>query len=403
MPQKRDKKKISDAIVKISIVGITLGLAIMILSVAIVTGFKDKIRTQITGFGSHIIITNFDLNASYETHPISKKQDFYPSITKTKGIKHIQTFATKSGIIKTNTDMQGVVLKGIGTDFDWSFFEKNLVDGKKFTLNDSTRSKRTIISKNLADLLKLKKGDTILTYFIQNPPRYRKFIISGIYETGLEDYDKLFILVDIKHIQRLNNWTKDQISGFEILIDDFDKIKEMTDIVYEIAGFNIGKDGSKLRIRNIKEAQPQIFEWLQLTDTNVWVILILMLTVAGFNMISGLLILILERINMIGVLKAMGAENWLIRKIFLYNAIFLTGRGLLWGNVIGIGLCLIQEHFKVIKLDPASYYINSVPINLEIIPLLLLNLGTMVVILSMLVIPSFIISRVSPVKAIKFN
>ncbi len=401
--EKKTNNNFSYAIINIAVASIAIGLVIMILSVAILTGFKNQIQKKVTGFGSHILITNFDTNVSYETEPISKNQDFYVNSKKIKGIKNIQVFATKAGIIKTKTDIQGVVLKGIGSDYDWSFFKNNIVDGSVFTVKDNAKTNKVIISKYIADLLKLKVGDNLFMYFIQNPPRLRKFKISGIYHTSLDEFDKLFIIADIAHIQKLNNWQSDQISGFEISIDDFEQINEMTDKVYDIAGYKINSDGSKMRVSNIIQEYPQIFDWLALTNVNVRVILILMLIVAGFNMISGLLIIILERTNMIGVLKALGATNWNIRKIFLYNAAFLITKGLLWGNAIGIVICLLQSYFGIIKLDPSSYHMSVVPINLKLMHLLLLNAGTLFATVLMLLVPSFIVTKISPIKAIRFN
>jgi len=400
---KEQSRNISRPIITIAISGIALGLAIMIVAVAIVTGFKNEIRNKVIGFGSHIQIINYDTKSSFETIPIKKNQDFYPDIKNDDGIKQIQVFATKPGIIKTDTDIQGVVLKGIGSDFDWSFFKKNLVDGNTFNITDSLRTNKALISKYIASLLKLKTGDDFIMYFVQDPPRMRRFFVEGIYNTSLEALDKLFILVDISHIQRLNGWTENEITGFEILIDYYKNIEYMTDYVRDIAGYQFDEDGALLKTININEKYPQYFEWLELQDTNVWVILILMLVVAVFNMISGLLILILERTNMIGILKAIGTENWSIRKIFLYQSSYLIAKGLFWGNLIGISLCLVQFHFGIIKLDPSSYWVPVVPINLRILPIILLNLGTLLITFLMLIIPSAIISKISPVKTIRFN
>ena len=393
----------SKAIIRIASIAISLGLIVMILSVAIVTGFKSQIRNKVIGFGSHITITNMDNNTSYETIPINKNQSFYPSLEKEVGIKHIQVYAIKAGIIKTNTEIQGVVLKGVGKDYDWSFFEKNIVEGKHFSVSDTAKNNQVIISKQISTLLKLKTGDNLFMYFIQNPPRLRKFKICGIYETSFEDLDKLIIIADIAQIQKLNDWTDEQISGFEVLINDYEQIDNITSLVQDKAGFKFNADGSKLRVSNIKQNNPQIFDWLALTDTNVIIILVLMLIVAGFNMITGLLVIILERTNMIGILKALGTSNWSIRKIFLYQATFIIGKGLIWGNIIGIGLCIIQYYTHLVKLDPASYYVTSVPINLNFLHLLFLNIGTLIVTIFMLILPSYIITRISPVKAIKFN
>ncbi len=399
---KEIKPRISRPIVNIAVIGIALGFIIMILAISIVSGFKKEIRQKVVGFGSHIQITNYDANYSFETVPISKNQDFYPGITYIKGIKNIQIFATKVGVLKTDTEIQGVILKGIGSDFDWSFFEKNIVEGKSFRVSDTAKTNKILISKKIASLLNLKVGDKLSAYFIQDPPRIRKFHIEGIYETGLMEFDEMFAIVDIGHVQKLNDWDNDQISGFEILINDYNELDNMKMAVFNIAGTKFDKTGSKLKVQSVKEKYPYFFAWIRLFDTNVWVILILMTLVAGFNMVSGLLIIILERTKMIGILKSIGAENASVRKIFLYNAMFLTGKGLLWGNVIGIAICLLQHYTGLFPLDPESYYVNTVPINLNISSILLLNIGTLLVTTIMMVIPSFVITKISPIKAIQF-
>ncbi len=398
-----DKKKISRPIISIAIIGIALGLAVMILSVAIVTGFKSQIRDKIIGFGSHIQIVNYDANTSFETTPVNKQQKFYPALDTVEGVKHIQVFAIKAGILKTRENIQGAVLKGVGPDFDWSFFKKNIVRGQAFQVNDSTTTDQILISQHIANLLKLDTSDYVGMYFVEDPPRMRRFKIAGIYNTGLEELDKQFILGDIKHVQSLNNWESNQVSGFEVLIREFDQIPRMADLIRNNYTYRVFSDGSKLRVISITEKYPQIFDWLNITDINVWVILILMVAVAGFNMISGLLILILERTNMIGLFKAMGSRNWNIRKIFLYLSSFLIGRGLLWGNVIGIALCLVQQHFGLVHLDPTNYMLHTVPINLKISHILLLNVGSLLITVLMLVVPSYVVARISPVKTIRFN
>ena len=397
------KKGISQPIVTIAVIGIALGLAVMILSVAIVTGFKSEISNKVIGFGSHIQILNYDTNVSFETKPISKHQSFYEDIKNLAGVKQIQEFAIKAGIIKTETDIQAIVLKGVGSDFDWSFFNQNMVEGKPFKVVDSVKTNNIIISKYIASILNLKTGDKIAAYFIQQPARMRSFTITGIYETSLAEFDEKFALVDIKHIQKLNNWTNNQISGFEVLIENFPQIEKMTEDVRDIVGFHFNPDGTKLKVLSIKQKYPQMFDWLNLTDMNVWIILILMISVSGFNMVSGLLILILERTNMIGILKAMGTKNWSIRKIFLYQSGFLVSKGLLWGNIIGIAICLLQAKFQIFKLDAASYYLDAVPINLKLWHIFALNAGTLVITIIMLIVPSYIISRLSPEKTIRFN
>ena len=400
---RREGTSFSRPINVIAIVGIAMGLAVMILAVAILTGFKQHIREKVVGFGSHIQIMNFDSNISFETTPISDTQKFIPKIKQIPGISHIQVFATKAGIIRTDEDIQGVVLKGIGSDFDWSYFKSNMVDGSVFTVNDTGRTDKVIISKKIADMLRLKTGDSFATLFIQDPPRMRKFTISGIYETSLEEFDKMYVFCDIGHIKRLNNWLEDQVSGFEVYINDFDKLDEMTSEVREAIGYKITEEDTKFKVTNIRIRYPQIFDWLNFQDINVIVIILLMLIVAGFNMISGLLILILEKTNMIGVLKSLGAEDVTIRRMFLYQAAYLIGKGLFWGNFIGIGLAYLQLKTGIIALDPSSYYIKTVPVNLNLIHILLLNAGTMASIIIMLLVPSQLISRITPVKAIKYD
>ena len=400
---RRQETSFSQPINVIAITGISLGLAVMIIAVSTLTGFKKQIREKVVGFGSHIQIMNFDSNISYETSPISSRQNFAEKIRKIPGIRHIQVFGTKAGIIKTDEEIQGVVLKGIGSDYDWTYFSSNIVEGSVFTVSDTGWTNQVIISRKLSDMLNLKKGDSFSMYFVQDPPRSRKFTISGIYETSLEEFDKIYVFCDIGHIKRLNGWDDDQVSGFEVFIDDFDKLDLMSAEVRGAIGYRIAEDEEKFKVTNIRTRYPQIFDWLNFQDINVIIIVILMLVVAGFNMISGLLILILEKTNMIGILKALGSEDVSIRRIFLYQAAYLIGKGLLWGNLIGIGLAFIQLKTGLISLDPSSYYIKTVPVNLNLVHILLLNAGTMAAIILMLLVPSQLISRITPVKAIKYD
>ena len=400
---RREGTSFSRPINVIAIVGIAMGLAVMILAVAILTGFKQQIREKVVGFGSHIQIMNYDSNISFETTPISDTQKFIPLIKQIPGIQHIQVFATKAGIIRTDEDIQGVVLKGIGSDFDWDYFKSNMVDGSVFTVTDTGRTDKVIISKKISDMLRLKTGDSFAMLFIQDPPRMRKFTIGGIYETSLEEFDKMYVYCDIGHIKRLNGWKNDQVSGFEVFINDFGKLDELTSAVRDAIGYKIAEEDTKFKTSNIRMRYPQIFDWLNFQDINVIIIIFLMLIVAGFNMISGLLILILEKTNMIGILKSLGAEDITIRRMFLYQAAYLIGKGLFWGNFIGIGLAYFQLKTGVITLDPSSYYIKTVPVNLELAHILLLNAGTMAAIIIMLLVPSQLISRISPVKAIRYD
>ena len=387
----------------IAIIGISIGLAVMILAVSTLTGFKKAIREKVVGFGANIQIIHFDSNLSLETIPVSDTQEFIPVIRKLPGVSHVQVFATKAGIIKTDEEIQGVVLKGIGSDYDWSYFRSNLVDGEVFSVSDTGRTDRVIISKKISDMLNLKTGDSFVMHFVQDPPRMRKFTISGIYETSLEEFDKMYVFCDIAHIKRLNGWADDMVSGFEIFIDNFDDLDNMTLEVRDAIGYRLTEDETKFKVTNIRMKYPQIFDWLNFQDINVIIIITLMLIVSGFNMVSGLLILILEKTNMIGVLKALGSEDRMIRRVFLYQAAYLIGKGLLWGNLIGIGLSLLQKYTGLATLDPSSYYIKTVPVNLQPAHILLINAGTMVAIIIMLLVPSQLISRITPVKAIRYD
>ena len=395
----KSKANFSKPIVRLGVISVALGLSVMIISVAIVTGFQKQVREKVIGFGSHIQISNFEVNSSYEASPLNKNQPFYPFLDTIEGIRHIQVFANKAGIIKTDDQIEGVILKGVGSDYDWSFFENKITEGRHFTVTDSVKTDEVIISKSLASRLKLKLGDPLLMYFIisdELQPRGRKFKISGIYETGLEEFDRMYVLGDIYHIQKLNKWGDDQVGGFEVLINDFDKIEKMGELVYNYIGY-------KLDSQTIKQKQPQIFEWLSLQDMNVIIIIALMVMVAGITMISTLLILILEKTNMIGTLKALGTKNKSIRKIFIYNAVYIIGKGLLWGNLIALGLCMVQIKTGIFKLNQESYYVSEVPVNLQLSHFLVINSGTLIFCTLMLVIPTYIITKISPVKAIRFS
>lgn len=397
------KRKISGSLVNVTIFGVALCIAVMIISIAILQGFKNEIRNKVVGFGSHIQILNYDSNSSYETTPISNKQDFIVDLKNAEGIKHVQQFATKAGILKTESDIQGVVLKGVGTDFSWDFFQQSMVEGKTFAVKDSEKTNEIIISRYIAKLLKLKVGDEISMYFIQDPPRVRVFTISGIYETSVEEFDKIIVLCDIKHIQKLNNWTDDQISGFEVFVNKFDDIDKMTVVVNDIVGYSFMENGQTLQVLSIKQKYPQIFDWVNLQDLNVMIIIILMLVVCGFNMIAGLLILILDRTELIGLLKALGSTNKRIRRIFLFESVFIIFKGLFWGNLVGLAICLGQQYTKFLKLDASSYYIDHVPILLDPWYIVLLNVGVVIATLLFLIIPSSIISRFSPAEIIRFK
>jgi lipoprotein-releasing system permease protein len=401
--KQHSKGSFSRPIVAVAIGGIAIGLAVMIVSVAIVTGFKKEISEKVIGFGAHLQIVNYDNNSSYETVPITSEQDWVEDITELEGIRSVNKFIVKAGIIKTDEYLHGAVFKGIDTDYDWTFFCQYLVEGDTLTIVDSLKSGNILVSEYIANALHLNLGDDLGAYFIQDPPRMRKFIVSGIYNTQLTDLDKLFVLVDIKHLRKLNNWDENQITGFEIQVENFSKLVDYEIAVNRMVGNNFSPDGSVLKVRSIKEEYPGIFDWLSLLDMNVWIILFLMLAVAGFNMVSGLLVIILERVNMIGIMKSMGARNIQIEKVFVYFAGFLISRGLLFGNIIGIGLCLIQMFTGVVTLDPESYYVSSVPINLNVWHILILNVGTMLTTILIMIFPSMIVSKINPADSIRFN
>jgi lipoprotein-releasing system permease protein len=393
----KNKANFSRPIVRIAILSIGLGLTVMFVAVAILTGFQKEVREKVIGFGAHIQISHYDENSSLETKPISMHQDFYPSLETVKGIRHIQVYATKAGIIKTADQIQGIVLKGIGPDYDVSFFSNKIIAGHFLHLSDTGKTNDVLISKNLASLLKLHLNDDIRMYFISGTTTLgRKFHIAGIYETGLEEFDKVYVLCDIRHIQKLNNWQPDEVGGFEVILDNFNDLGKMGKYVYR-------KIGMTLDAKTIRDLYPQIFDWLDLQDINVLIILVLMVLVSGITMISTLLILILERTNMIGILKALGMPNRGIRRVFLINAVYIIGQGLFWGNLVGATLCILQQKYGIITLPQESYYVSVVPVNLELWNILLLNAGTVVVCLAMLLLPSFVTSRISPVKAIRFS
>ena len=397
------KKNVSRPAVRIATIGIALGLAVMIISVAVVIGFKNEIRNKTIGFGGHIQITNFDNNNTYAMNPIKADNALIKKIASLDGVRHVEKFATKPGIIKTDTEFQGIVIKGVDANFDWNFFKSNMVEGRIIDVSHSAASKEVVLSKYMANLLGLKLGDSFFTYFIQDQVRARKFKIVGIYSTNFIEYDKLFLIADMRQVQSLNDWDKDSFSGLEVLISDFDRIDEVGDAVYDATANKFNKEGAAYSTQTIKQINPQIFSWLDLLDMNVWVILFLMLAVSGFNMISGLLILILERTNMIGILKSIGATNWSVRKIFLYHSFFLIGKGMLWGNFIGLSLCAIQYFTGIVPLDPEAYYVATVPIYFNWLYIVLLNVGTLIASLLMMIGPSYLITKINPAKIIRYE
>lgn len=394
------KSSISAPIIKIAISAIAIGMIMMIISVATGIGLQQKIREKISAFNGHIIISNYDNNLSEVTLvPISKKQDFYPKFNSVSGINHIQAIATKAGIIRTDNAFEGIVLKGVGKDYNWNNIKEYLVSGRipDFSKN---LNEEVVISQFLANRLNLKVGDSFNTFFIKEEqnklPISRRFKITGIFNSGFQEFDATYIIGDIRHLQRINKWNADEVGAFEVFLDNFNDIKVKGEQVYE-------QTGSTLDTKTIIEKYSYIFEWLQLFDFNIIVILVVMILVATINMVVALLVLILERTQMIGILKALGADNWSVRKIFLYNAFYLIIRGLFWGNLIGISLLLIQQHFGIIKLNPENYYVDQAPVYLNWGYIIALNFLTIGICFLVLLIPSYIITKISPVKAIRFD
>ena len=393
----QSNRTFSKLIVRIAIVGIMLGLGVMILSVAVIRGFKLEIRQKLRGFAGDILIQKFDNNNSDQTSPIFIDIPFVRKVQANPLFTRVMPVATKPGIIKTATEIEGVVMKGISKNYDWTFFKKILVAGKVIDFTDPVEAQKQImISSYTASRLKLKVGDKFLMYFVQEPLKKRPFYITGIFDVGVEDIDKTFVVGDLGLIVKLNNWNNDEIGGYELRVSDFDRLDEANDFLSD-------KMPLKLKSYTVSESYPAIFEWLKLLDVNAQVMLVLMLIVATINMISALLIIILERTSMIGIFKAMGAGNWTIQKIFLYNASYLIGIGLILGNVFGLGISYFQYYTQFFKLDEESYYMKFVPIKIQWTDIVLLNAGTLVICLLVLIIPSTLVSKISPVKAIRFK
>jgi lipoprotein-releasing system permease protein len=400
---KEAKQKISGSIVRLATGGIALSLMIMIIAVGIVVGFKKEVRNKLIGFGSDVQVSASFSNQTYETVPIQFDTLLINKLKQQPSVLHVQPFATLPGIMKVGDDFHGMVFKGVDAQYDWSFFQKNLKEGEICPISDSSGN-QTLISKKIADLLHLKVGDKFHTYFVINGKvRVRPLSVSGIYSTGFSDYDNLFVVGDIRHIRKLNQWEDDQCSGIEIDIHDFNQLEEAKKEIYSVVGNRFDNKGNYYMMKDITEINPQIFGWLDLLDTNVVIIFILMIAVAGFTMISGLLILILDRTNMIGVLKAMGANNASIQKLFLYIALFIVGKGMLIGNFLAFTFCFLQKKFGIIQLDPEVYYVESVPVELSWLNILWVNVGVFLLSTIILRLSTFIITKISPIRSIRFE
>lgn len=406
------KNNMSSPIVKIGTTGIALGVAVMIITMAVITGFQQQITKKITTFTAHLQINDYDENPSQEPNPIVVDAAVLQAVSAHDNVKHAQAFATKNGILKTKTENEGIVLKGVSADYDWSYLEPYLSEGATLNISDTAVSKDIFISKAIATKLNLKLNQKLLVYFmskkkltdttfsgqnyIEYEPRVKDFYVKGIFNTGFADFDKNLVFVDLKQIQKLNYWNPQQVGGYEVYLNDFNKLEQTQEELNDIVGYD-------LIVNNVKQMQNAIFSWLDMIDVNAVIIITLMVLVAAINMISALLILILERTNMVGILKAMGLANGRVRSVFFHVSLQLLGKGLLFGNIVGLGLCWAQMQFKFATLNSATYYLDYVPINLSALHVVLINLGTIVVCLLMMFLPTLILNRITPVKAIRFS
>ncbi len=401
---KQSKGKLSESVVRIAVAAVAAGIAVMLISLSVTKGFKTEIFNKIVGFQSHIIVKNRDINTSFETNPVRIDSATLAILRAKTNVRHVQTYATKPGIVKTNNEIQGIVLKGIDADFDTRFFQEHIRSGKLITIDKTgKKNNKIVISQYLANILKTGLNDTLDFYFVQNPPRVRRFIVSGIYETGLEEFDKLFILCDIRHIQKLNGWDADQVSGYELYLDDFKYLEQATKAVRDELASHFTDDLSLLQVSNFKENNPAVIDWLNLSDMNIVVIITLMAFVAIFQMIAGMLVVILERTKMIGILKTLGAANVHIRKIFIINGVRLVFKGAIIGNVLAYSLLALQYYTRIMPLDASVYFTDAVPVAFSLKDFLLVNLGTFAATSFSLLIPALIIASISPAKSIQFD
>lgn len=402
--QENDKRKVSRPAIRIATAGVAIGLAVMIVSVSVVFGFKHTIRDKIVGFGSHIQVADFMTLQTSETQPIQMDDSVMNVLKKQPGVKHVQRYAMTQGILKTDNDFLGVAFKGVGPEFDSTFIHQNMIEGSIPHFSDKKSQNRILISKAMSDQLGLKCGEKIFAYFInQDGVRMRRFTISGIYQTNLSQYDNTICFTDLYTAVKLNGWEDNQATGAEISVNDFNKMKITEDAIVKNVNRTTDSYGHTYTSKNIKELNRQIFSWLELLDLNVWIILAIMTAVAGVTMISGLLIIILERTSMIGVLKALGARNKMVRHTFLWFAAFIIGKGLIIGNILGIGIILLQKFTGFAKLDPATYYVSTVPAELNPIIIVLLNAMTMLICIFVLIAPSYLISHIHPAKSMRYE
>ena len=394
---------VSRPAIRIATIGVAIGLAVMIVTVSVVLGFKHTIRDKVVGFGSHIQIQNLLSYSIADGTSISMTDSMMAAISQIKGVKHVERYALTQGILKTDDDFLGVAFKGVGQEYDMTFLKQNLVEGEIPQFSDTVSSNRVLLSKMMADKLQLKAGDKIYAYFIDNNVRTRRFTVAGIYQTNMTRFDEAFCFIDLHTSIKLNGWNDDQCSGAEVTVKDFDRLEETAEAFVDAVNRKTDEYGNTYGSQTIYEAYPQVFSWLELLDINVCIILALMVCVAGFTMISGLLIIILERTQMIGVLKAIGARNKTIRHTFLWFAVFIIGQGLLLGNVLGLGIIALQKYTGLVKLDPQTYYVSEAPMEVNAPLFVLLNIATLIICVFVLIAPSYLISHIHPAKSMRYE
>lgn len=399
-----DKRKVSRPAIRIATIGVAIGLAVMIVTVSVVLGFKHTIRDKVVGFGSHIQVHNIMNYSGSDPHPISASDSLMKVVNKLPGVDKAERFSMTQGILKTDEDFLGIAIKGIAEEYDTTFLSQHLTAGSITSFSDKTSKYKLLISKMIADKMRLKVGDKVFGYFIDNQDvRTRKFTISGIYQTNMTRFDETLCFTDLHTANKLNGWTDNQVTGIEVLVKDFEKVNETADQFIDHINRTSDEEGNALTTETIYELYPQVFSWLELLDINVWIILALMVCVAGFTMISGLLIIILERTQMIGILKALGARNNTVRHTFLWFSVFIIGQGLFWGNVIGIGIVLLQKYTGIITLDPQTYYVSEAPMELNLPLIALINVATLLICVFVLIAPSYLISHIHPAKSMRYE
>ena len=396
-------RKVSRPAVLIAQAGVALGLVVMLLTIAVSFGFKYEVRAKAVGFGSHLIINNYDAGHTFESNPIAADSALLTTLTQFDEVSHVRAYVTKPGVFRTENDFMGYVLKGVGEDYDLSFFRQHLKEGTIPQFSAYSISNEILISREVADKLQLGIGDKVDSYFLQGALRARRYVVSGIYETGFSEYDRLFVFTDLKAVQALNRWEPDQVTGVEVMLTDFNKVESMNLELGALLDRTEDPYGEEYFVQSVVDINPGLFAWLDVLDMNVWLILSLMLGVSAFTMISGLLILILERTQFIGILKALGACNRSVRSIFLRFALLIVCKGMFWGNVVGLGLCAVQKFTGLITLDPQNYYLDTVPVSFCWGFIVSVNVVMFILSALVLIIPSGLISRIHPTKAMRFE